>query len=58
MTLFSPDLYRNFAFGFAAGALMVGAATADQWMGELESPGRERRRPSPRSTWGSSASRC
>ena len=40
MTLFSPDLYRNFALGFAAGALMVGAATADQWVGEIESPAR------------------
>ena len=40
MTLFSPDLYRNFALGFAAGALMVGAATVDQWAGELESPAR------------------
>lgn len=40
MTLFSPDLYRNFALGFAAGALMVGAATIDEWAGEIESPAR------------------
>ncbi len=38
MTLFTPDLYRNFAIGFAAGALMVGAATIDQWGPHLEAP--------------------
>ena len=27
MTLFAPDLFRNFAFGFAAGGLIVGLAT-------------------------------
>ncbi|EAQ28616.1 hypothetical protein NAP1_13493 [Erythrobacter sp. NAP1] len=37
MTLFAPDLYRNFALGFAAGGLLVGAATIDQWGPELES---------------------
>lgn len=31
MTLFAPDLYRNFAFGFVAGALVVGAATVADW---------------------------
>lgn len=40
MTLFSADLYRNFALGFVAGALIVGAATADQWAGQIESPAR------------------
>jgi len=38
MTLFSADLYRNFLLGFAAGALIVGAATIDQWGPRLESP--------------------
>ena len=38
MTLFSADLYRNFAFGFVAGALIVGAASIDQWGHQLESP--------------------
>lgn len=38
MTLFSSDLYRNFAFGFVAGALFVGAASIDQWAPHLESP--------------------
>lgn len=40
MTLFSADLYRNFALGFVAGALIVGATTADQWVDTLESPAR------------------
>ncbi|AWW73311.1 hypothetical protein CD351_02590 [Erythrobacter sp. KY5] len=38
MTLFAPDLYRNFALGFAAGGLLVAAATVDQWGSRLESP--------------------
>ncbi|MEE4201372.1 hypothetical protein [Erythrobacter sp.] len=38
MTLFAPDLYRNFALGFAAGGLVVAAATIDHWGGSLESP--------------------
>ena len=38
MTLFAPDLFRNFAFGFVAGAILVGAATINQWGPELESP--------------------
>ena len=40
MTLFSSDLYRNFALGFAAGTLMVGVATFDQWSGHIETPAR------------------
>lgn len=38
MKLFAPDLYRHFAFGFVAGALVVGAATLDQWSDAIESP--------------------
>ena len=38
MTLFAPDLYRNFALGFAAGALIVAAVDVDQWASGLESP--------------------
>ena len=38
MTLFAPDLYRSFTFGFIAGALMVGAATISNWGPHLESP--------------------
>lgn len=38
MTLFTSDLYRNFALGFAAGTLIVGAFTIDQWGPHLESP--------------------
>ncbi|MBD2843106.1 hypothetical protein [Erythrobacter rubeus] len=37
MTLFSPDLYRNFAIGFVAGTLMVGAASFDH-ISDLISP--------------------
>lgn len=40
MRLFAPDLYRNFAIGFAAGALLIAAATVDQWAGQIESPAR------------------
>lgn len=40
MTLFSADLFRNFGIGFAAGALLVGTATAGQWAPQLESPAR------------------
>jgi len=40
MRLFAPDLYRNFALGFAGGALLIAGATIDQWGGELESPAR------------------
>lgn len=38
MTLFSRDLYRNFAIGFAVGALIVGATNADQWSDNIGSP--------------------
>lgn len=38
MTLFTPDLYRNFALGFVAGGMIVGAATIDEWLPALESP--------------------
>jgi hypothetical protein len=35
MPFFSPDLYRSFGLGFVAGALIVSAATADQWGKEI-----------------------
>ena len=38
MSLFTPDLYRNFAIGFVGGALIVAAATADQWADEISPP--------------------
>ncbi len=38
MRLFAPDLYRNFAIGFAVGALLIAGANADQWGEELASP--------------------
>jgi hypothetical protein len=38
MTLFAPDLFRNFALGFVAGGLLIGAATFDQWSDAIESP--------------------
>jgi len=38
MTLFTPDLYRNFWLGFGVGALMVGAATIGDWAPHLASP--------------------
>ena len=38
MRLFAPDLYRQFAIGFVAGTLMVGAATFDQWSDEISPP--------------------
>ena len=37
MGLFKPDLYRNFAIGFIAGALIVGAMTAENWQAEFDS---------------------
>lgn len=40
MTLFSADLFRNFGVGFLAGAMIMLAATADQWGPALESPAR------------------
>ena len=38
MTLFAPDLFRNFAFGFVAGGLLVGTTAFDQWTGMIEAP--------------------
>lgn len=38
MRLFSPDLYRHFAFGFAAGAALVAGASVDRWSGDLAPP--------------------
>ena len=38
MTLFTPDLFRNFAVGFVAGGLLVGAMTFDQWDDVIEAP--------------------
>lgn len=38
MRLFAPDLYRNFAIGFAAGALLIAGTSADKWSEELASP--------------------
>lgn len=38
MGLFKPDLYRNFALGFALGAVLVGVSVADNWQTDLASP--------------------
>lgn len=38
MRLFSSDLFRNFAFGFVAGALMIAGANVENWSGKLASP--------------------
>jgi len=38
MRLFSSDLFRNFGIGFAAGAVLIAGANAEQWGGELASP--------------------
>jgi hypothetical protein len=35
MRLFSPDLFRNFGFGFALGALLIVGAKAESWTGAL-----------------------
>ena len=40
MTLFAPDLFRNFALGFAAGGFIVGLATFGAWAPHVESPAR------------------
>lgn len=40
MTIFAPDLYRNFGIGFLVGAAIVSAATIDQWGGRIEAPAR------------------
>ena len=34
MGLFKPDLYRNFAIGFALGALLVGVQLGPQLLGD------------------------
>ncbi len=38
MTLFTPDLFRNFGIGFLAGAIVLAASTLDEWGPHLESP--------------------
>ncbi len=38
MRLFSPDLFRNFGIGFAAGTLLIVGANAERWGGKLSSP--------------------
>lgn len=38
MRLFTSDLFRNFAIGFVAGAVLVAGANAQSWGGELSSP--------------------
>jgi len=38
MHLFSTDLFRNFAIGFAAGAVLLAGANVENWGGELGSP--------------------
>lgn len=38
MRLFAPDLFRNFAIGFAAGAVLIVGANAEHWGAELSSP--------------------
>lgn len=35
MGLFTPDLYRNFALGFLAGAVLVGVTVADNLTAHL-----------------------
>ena len=38
MGLFTPDLYRSFAIGFAVGAVIIGASTVPNWDTDLASP--------------------
>lgn len=38
MRLFAPDLFRQFGIGFAVGALLVGAATINQWSDQISPP--------------------
>ncbi len=38
MTLFSPDLYRNFGIGFVLGTAIVGAATIGEWSEAISPP--------------------
>lgn len=35
MKFFNPDLYRHVAIGFVIGAVMVAAANAEHWTGEI-----------------------
>lgn len=38
MKLFTADLYRNFAIGFAIGAAFVGVANAENWSDQVAPP--------------------
>lgn len=38
MTLFTPELFRNFAVGFALGAVALGMVNVDQWSDQVSSP--------------------
>ncbi len=38
MTLFTPDLFRKFALGFVAGALMLGAFNFEEWSDQVSPP--------------------
>lgn len=38
MTLFSPDLFRNFGIGFVAGAFIIGAASIDSLSDQISPP--------------------
>ena len=38
MTLFAPDLYRNFALGFAAGAAILAISNFDAWSDQISPP--------------------
>ncbi|MEA1618576.1 hypothetical protein SOQ14_06570 [Erythrobacter sp. T5W1-R] len=45
MRLFAPDLYRNFAIGFAVGAALIAGANVENWGDELASPARAAETP-------------
>ena len=38
MKLFAPDLYRNFAIGFVAGAAILGFARFEDWSDQISPP--------------------
>ncbi|MEM6856728.1 MAG: hypothetical protein AAF559_02570 [Pseudomonadota bacterium] len=38
MTFFTPDLYRRIGLGFAVGAVLVAAASADSWAEQISPP--------------------
>ncbi|MBI1404057.1 MAG: hypothetical protein GC147_12695 [Porphyrobacter sp.] len=38
MRLFSPDLFRNFAIGFALGGLLVVGVNAEGWSAQVAPP--------------------